>query len=360
MKAKGGVILVVAVMFLLGLALSIWLILQTGLGAIVTAFQEASWWTISGYVLISVLIAVGLTVKWRVVLDAYGISLPFYTLFAYRLIGFAVQYVTPAAHVGGEPVRALLLDKQGIPLKVGFATAIVDRSIELLFNVVFFFIGALIIVNTAAFPLRERLLAVVLSLILVSAASILVANIIGKRRVLVPLCERLGMARFRKWRSWRHAVNEMELLIEHFYANRRRHFNAAVVVNILLWVLMYFEYKFALFILGYNADLLSIFVFLTGVGIAYSIPVPAALGVLELGQITAATLLGVSPAIALALALVVRSRDILWAITGIVLTLFLHLNVFRLLERSQRAAKEYNFAMLQVELRGLRREQKSI
>ncbi len=341
-----------------GLSLGLVLFWRVGFWSVVEVLEAASGELIAAYLGVSIAIALALTWKWRIVLDAYDVKLPFYTLFIYRLIGFAVSYVTPTAHVGGEPVRALLLSKQGIPLKLSFATAIVDRSIELLFNILFFFIGALVIVNVASLPLVERVFTLLLSLVVLLLAGVLVFHLIGKRQVLVPLCEALGARRLRRWPQWRSALNEMELLIEHFYTNRRRHFFLAVFVNALLWVLMYAEYKIALLLLGYDAGVFSIFIFLTGVGIAYSIPIPAALGVLELGQVTATALLKVSPAIALGLSAIIRGRDILWALTGIILLGAFHQNVFNLYTKSQEAAKENNFAVLKLELRALRHEQK--
>ncbi|RME31849.1 UPF0104 family protein [Candidatus Woesearchaeota archaeon] len=341
-----------------GLAVGTLLFWRVGFTPVLDAFSSASGGLILAYLGVSIAIALALTWKWRIILDAYDAKLPFYTLFIYRLIGFAVSYVTPTAHVGGEPVRALLLTKQGIPLKLSFATAIVDRSIEVLFNILFFFIGALIIVNMASVPLMERAFTFLLSLIILVLATVLVFHIVGKRRVLVPLCEALGATRLQRWPQWRDALNEMELLIEHFYANRKKQFFQALTVNTLLWVLMYFEYKIALLLLGYDAGVLSIFVFLTGVGIAYSIPIPAALGVLELGQVTAAALLHVSPAIALALSAIIRARDIIWTLIGITLLGAFHQNFFHLYEKSQQAARENNFAVLKLELRVLRNEQK--
>ncbi len=338
-----------------GLVLTVALVWGIGVQEVLATFLNAKWYLIIGYLLVSIAIAIGVTYKWGIALDAYGVKLPFSTLFIFRLIGFAVGYVTPMAHVGGEPVRALLVGKQGIPYKVSFSAVIVDKMLELMFNIAIFFIGALIIANAADFPLVARATIFVLSLILVVAASIFTYNVFKKKKVFVPILKFLRFHKRKNWKSLSKSVNEVELLIEHFYANRKRHFHRSLLVNAILWALMFMEYKFALLILGYDANIFGIFLFLTGVGIAYSIPIPAALGVLELGQISAGALLGIKAAVGVALAFLIRIRDILWTIVGLILLAIFHLNIFNLYKKSRDAAAKYNFKHLHPELRTLYR-----
>jgi len=336
-----------------GLMLSLLLLWGVGARNVFETFLHASVWLILSYVAVSITVAVGVTYKWHIVLDAYDVHMPFMTLFIFRLIGFAVSYVTPTAHVGGEPVRALLVHRHGIPLKVSFSAVLVDKILEIMFNIGIFFIGALIIINTNSFPLMARATIFVLSLILVMVASVFAYNIVKRKKVFVPLLQRLGFAKLKNWPKMKESANEFELLIEHFYANRKRHFQHSMIVNAVLWALMFIEYKFALLILGYNASPFGIFLFLTGVGIAYSIPIPAGLGVLELGQISAGKLLGLGGAIGVALAFLVRIRDIIWTITGLILLGVFHLDLFKLYTKSQEAGKKYSMEHLHLELSSL-------
>lgn len=335
----------------IGLAVSVAIIWGVGVNQVFDAFRHAGWLVIAAYLAVSVLILVGLTVRWSVTLDAYGVRLPFYTLFIYRLIGFSVAYFTPSAHVGGEPTRALLLEKQGIPLKVGLSSAVADKSLELIFNIAMFFLGSLIIASATGFPLIARVCLVLLAIMALGFVALFAYNVFGDKRLLVPCLRFLGFHRLRRWPRLKRSAADIEELISHFYTSKYRHFRRAVFINACLWVLMFLEYKFALLILGYDANLFSILVFLTGVGIAYAIPVPAALGVLELGQLSAGALLGAPPAIGIALAFVVRVRDILWALVGAALLAVFHLNAFNLYARSVVAAQKYNFERFSLELR---------
>ncbi|MBR9693297.1 flippase-like domain-containing protein [Candidatus Woesearchaeota archaeon] len=336
-----------------GLALSIILVWGVGAEEILATFLHAKWYLILAYLTTSIAIAIAVTKKWAVALDAYGVRLPFGTLFIYRLIGFAVGYVTPTAHVGGEPVRAMLVGQDGIPYKISFSAVIVDKLIELMFNLSVFFLGALIIANSSSFPIVARVSIFIISLILIIAATLFTYQVFKKKKIFVPLLKFLRFNKRKNWAKIKKTANDMELLIEFFYAKRKKHFHKSILLNAILWCLMFAEYKVALLILGYDASLFGIFLFLTGVGIAYSIPIPAALGVLELGQISAGALLGLNAAIGVALAFLIRIRDLAWTIIGLVMLGFYHLNIFNLYDKSRAAAKKYNFDKLHPEMRSV-------
>ena len=105
---------------------------------------------------------------------------------------------------------------------------------------------------------------------------------------------------------------------------------------LVLWVLMFLEYRFALLIFGHSATPLQVFLILTGVGIAYSIPIPAAMGILELGQISAAKVLDLSNAAAVALSFLIRARDLVWTAIGLI---FLAIYEFDFAKLTRRRAK---------------------
>jgi uncharacterized protein (TIRG00374 family) len=102
-----------------------------------------------------------------------------------------------------------------------------------------------------------------------------------------------------------------------FLKKNRKEVFISFLISLFLWVLMFVEYKFALKILGYDAGFNEIFIILAFVSIAYLIPVPAALGVLEISQISAFSLLGIRPSTAIALSFLVRARDLVWCLIGI-------------------------------------------
>lgn len=345
MKLTGkGVAWTIFTSVLLGIILSSMALWQTGILELKNILTHINWVWLKYYLVVSLFIAIFLAIKWRLVLKSYGFKLPLHTLFIYRLIGFAVSYITPVAHVGGEPVRALLLHKHKVPLKVAFSASIVDRSIEILFNLMAFFIGSLIILNSTQFPRVARISIFMISLIAVSIVSIITFLVLNKQKIFSKILKPF----FKKKDSWQQIKNnadEVEALIEAFY-KKKSYFLRSLLINIFLWILMFLEYKFALLMLGYDSGFFAIFLFLTGIGVAYSIPIPAAFGVLELGQISVSKILSISTAIGFGLAIIVRIRDLLWTISGLILVIFYRLNAFNLFKRSQVYAEKYNFQNL--------------
>ncbi|RPJ51171.1 MAG: hypothetical protein EHM21_03310, partial [Chloroflexi bacterium] len=93
----------------------------------------------------------------------------------------------------------------------------------------------------------------------------------------------------------------------------------AVVIGVagLTWLVMIFEFWLSLYFLGISASLAQAVTALTAARLAFLVPVPAGLGSLETGQALAAGLLGWNPAVGIALSLLIRARDVFFALIGL-------------------------------------------
>jgi uncharacterized membrane protein YbhN (UPF0104 family) len=69
--------------------------------------------------------------------------------------------------------------------------------------------------------------------------------------------------------------------------------------------------------LGLHLSLPQVMLALTAARLAFLLPVPAGLGSLEAGQVLAMGLLGVNPAVAISLSLVIRARDLFFGGAGL-------------------------------------------
>jgi uncharacterized membrane protein YbhN (UPF0104 family) len=85
---------------------------------------------------------------------------------------------------------------------------------------------------------------------------------------------------------------------------------------------MFIEFKLAMLIFGFDANLLQIFLTFSVVGAAYIIPVPFAMGTLEGGQVALFNAIKLNPAIGLGIGLLTRVRDSLTAGTGLVIATY--------------------------------------
>jgi hypothetical protein len=83
------------------------------------------------------------------------------------------------------------------------------------------------------------------------------------------------------------------------------------------------EYKILLLMLGINASIGVVFMVFSVVGIAFLVPVPMGLGSLEALQAGLFSVLGIGSASGIGLAMITRARDLLWVLTGVILSLYL-------------------------------------
>jgi len=290
---------------------------QVGSGNVFRLLSYGIWEYLVLYLLASVLIATFLTLKWSVVLHAQGAHVPFGRLFAYRLVGYSVNYLTPTMHVGSEPIRAYLLKREGIPTHKAVSNVIIDKSVELLTDVLFFVIGALVIVNSVAVSELAKTITLAVSLLLTLIMGGFFIGVLARGSMFVWIFRKLRLNRFKRLRGAERSLRAVERGVEDFYRKRPRHFLALIGLMVVLWGLMWLEYWSLLRFLGHAASPLQILLILTGVGIAYSLPVPAAMGTLELGQISAAKVLKLGSVTGVTLSVIIRTRDLLWTALGL-------------------------------------------
>ena len=258
------------------------------------------------------------TLRWSIILKSQGCKVPFQKLFVYKLAGFAVSYVTPAAHMGGEPVRAYLLNKNhNIEFKKSLSSVVIDKSLYLSLNGFFACITILIIL--ANFTVSERTEALMIFSFFAMAAAIYAFYYLTlNEKGFFTTCFRLlGLSKWKLTKKYEKDIKDMESHLIYFFKYNKKAFLNAFLTFLLVWVLMFVEFKLALLLLGYDASFAAIFIFFSFVGLAYIIPVPAALGALEFGQSSASAILRISSGIGLALSIVIRGRDMIWVFLGL-------------------------------------------
>src|SRR5574340_1534804 len=95
-------------LLLLGIALCVLLVAHVGVAQIWRDLSLMGW-SLLGIVLLEFGVDVLNTIGWRYTFPIEERRIPFGSLFLARLAGTAFNQVLPAASVGGEPIKALLL-----------------------------------------------------------------------------------------------------------------------------------------------------------------------------------------------------------------------------------------------------------
>lgn len=309
-------------LLLVGLALFGWLVAAAGPAEIFGAIVRMQWGIAAVLGFYLVILA----------MDTWGWHFAFVTgrpracrwrdLFAVRLAGEAINYVTPMATLGGEPLKADLL-KRGwrLPLTEGAASLVVAKTAITVALALFVFSGLVIAWTIGQLPTSlNRFVAVTLALF----AALLVAFVATQQAGFFR-----WMAGWLRWMPglrqaiairW-HRIVELDISLARFY--RRADFRIvwSVLFHLLGWIAGVVEIYLILRLLGLQAALWQAWIiesFWQLIRMA-SFLVPAAVGAQEGGIVLVAAGFGIAAPLALAVSLVRRIRELVWTGVGLAL-----------------------------------------
>ena len=224
-----------------------------------------------------------------------------------------MTYFTPGPQFGGEPLQVRLLQKrQNIPTTTAVASVTLDKLIELLINFSFLLVGVVVVLFSGVLTGGSQIELLFLPLgLLVLPSGYLLA--LWRDRGPVSWMSAKLAGRFvgsPRLKNIDLVVRTAESQVAEFCRENPRALLAAALLTVLLWGLMVFEFSLMLRFLGVQVSLMKVLIALTAVRIAFLLPLPAGLGMLEAGQVLAMGLIGVNPAIGVSLSLLIRLRDI--------------------------------------------------
>jgi len=137
------------------LGLLIMLVIYFSIDNILVPFKAAPWSLLLAYVFVVLLIHSLQTIRWQVILKTTGHKLGFGKLFVYRIMGYSLNYITPSAHIGGEPLKAAMLKENNVPYTDGVSSLFINKVLEVFTDGFFAFAGLMIILISFALPKEE-------------------------------------------------------------------------------------------------------------------------------------------------------------------------------------------------------------
>lgn len=294
---------------------------------VLQTYLNAKWYYVLAYFITSIITMLILAVKWQLITARLDQNVSFFKILQYRFASFAVQYILPTAGLSSDPIRGLLLKREGLKFKEGIASVLIDRTIEYMINVVFYGIGIVVIFYIFRYKANTAFFLILLAVILLYAVILSFINYFNGKRFLSVWLTRLKLDKVKGITKFKSSLQDTEDLMLIFYKGSKLPFIIIASLDICVWILLGLEYKFALLILGVNASALGIILVLVFVGVSHILPIPGGLGVLEVGQISASKLLNLEPSIGVALSFFVRIRDIIWTSIGIAILSYYGINI---------------------------------
>lgn len=266
-----------------------------------------------------------MSARWWLLLKTLGTPISLLRASLYRNAANAISYITPGPHFGGEPFLVYILRKRhGIPVSSAATSVIIDRLLELLASILILTICLLYLLGAELGPFTDSRELIIIILVLTGFISILSALFRGKRplsRLLVFL-NRLKVCSFSKQPHTPDSLLEIilkgETIAEQLFREHRLQFISANLLSIVHWLGIFAEFWLMAFFLGFPLSFLQLITVVAAARLAFFTPLPAGIGVLESALPYVTATLGLGSSLGIGLCLIIRFRDILFSLTGVV------------------------------------------
>jgi len=302
----------------LGLLLLAALVYQAGPRRLAMHVRTLGWWApviLVPYAIASAFDAAG----WRATFLRRPPRLTL--LYVVRLIGEAVNNVTPTAYLGGEPVKAYVLERFGVPLADGTTSVILAKTALTIAQIAFVILGiALLLARRGATWTTIPLLLVLLA----CGAGVTALLVRWQRRGLVASIAR-GVARIFPRAGitarLRARATDVDAQLRAFYEARGGAAVSAVVLHLLGWIAGAAEVFAIMALIGRPVTWMDAVIIeaLAQPTRLLGIVVPATVGVQEACGMLIFGLLGLAPELGLTLMLLKRVREIAYSLVGLAL-----------------------------------------
>ena len=270
--------------------------------------------------------------KWKTIIGkTKDKGLKFSKIFLARWAGFGVSFVTPAALLGGEPVRFLIL-KQGSKLETSkiISSIILDKLLFVFAGACYFFTGIFFLL--IYLDLSWLMLAVGLGILLAAMIAFWLllrkARKISKEKGLsLTIVERLYLNKLKIIKKNQAALGAIEAEMRKFFRSSR--LPKVLVMSFMEVSIVVFGCWLILFFAGLTLEIPKLFAIKSMSDLSYSLPFPAALGTLEISQAFVFGVLGFSLAMGVAFSLVLRGLNLAIALLGLLILSWLQIKFFK-------------------------------
>ncbi len=304
--------------FLAGFFIFFIFLYKTGGEAILLLLNKINFFYLFIYLILTSSFFIFAALRWQVILNAYKDvrekKICFFRLLKQTIAGYAVAYITPSVRLGGEPLRAYMLKKEeGINLKTGASSIVIDKFVELAGTALFGVLGLILLLTIPGISLSLKI--ILLCLILFTFIFLFVIyyrTVLGKG-VFSSLFDLFNSGSLDQFIN---AVKGMEKKMEEFFKNYKKRFFLSFMFYFAYGLTAVIEMKFLFLSFGVNASIFEIALSLIILGLVNFIPVPAALGFLEAGQSSLFEILQGQGSVGFALSLLLRARSLIFVGLG--------------------------------------------
>ncbi len=307
----------------IAIAFYLWFLAHFGPRQVFGYVRMAGWGLILT-VSLETLARVANTLGWRVTIEDYPPGLSFIELFAARISGEAVDYVTPSAQLGGQFVMALAV-RNKLRMPVGLATVVIAALAEAIGQIGFISIALIVALHLVPIPADVYWTIVSgFGLAVSFAAGFFVVQMKRPFSHLMRVLAKFDL-RSINTAEIRDSADEADEVLLDFYARHRTRFAISCLFYVLAWGLGPIEIYILLRLLHQPASL-QIALLVEAVGLLIeraTFLIPAKLVSQEGGKALILAMLGYPAGIGFAVGFLRRIKEMLWVLFGI-LALMIH------------------------------------
>ncbi|MBM3257910.1 MAG: flippase-like domain-containing protein [Candidatus Nealsonbacteria bacterium] len=305
-------VLLFTLSFLIGIILFVWVLKIVGWQEIKNAMLVFTGWQGLVILLITFLMAVFGTWKWKEILDGKGQKVSFSELWKIYLATFSIRLLAPIIIVGAEIFQGYILKKrETVPWPQGMASVILDRILEWTVNLIVILSGAVFFLFTIGIPpINLFIFTGIILAFFIAAISFFYVKAFKKQSMTKIFGKFLN-------NGLDNHLFEIEQEIFSFFKPRQKNMWKVFALNVVRSGLMLFRTWLLIFFLGSNIGILPSMSVLGFTYLAMIVPIPTSLGSHEAIQTFAFNCLDLKAAAATAFTMIIRGADLMVALLGI-------------------------------------------
>ena len=215
----------------------------------------------------------------------------------------------------------------------------IDKIIDTTTCGILFIIGAFLVSLRYALPRNTEILMIIAGVIFIIIIGLFYYRMLRDKHFFLNIFRffRLDRTQNKTLKNIEQKIEDIELIMIQFYKHDKKRFILSIFITLLSWAVMFVEYKLATTLLGLNLGFVELFFIITFIGLAVLFPIPMAVGVLEAGQVSAFGIIGIAGGAGVALAFLVRMKDFLWGVLGMVLLAMYGFDIQNTIKRKYRS-----------------------
>lgn len=310
------------ILFLVGIAIFIYLVLDFGLNNILINLQKTGWYFIP-VIGIWAFVYLFNTFAWQLIIGNGKSQIPFHKILSITISGFALNYITPSVAVGGEPYRIAVL-KNLIGTSKAVSVTLLYTMIHIMSSFVFWILIILLALFSVPLSVANK---IILIFILIIFSAIVyffitrhkkgVAKALINFTLKIPYIKKITT----KYANKSESIEKIDEQITELYLKRRKNFYQALswetfarivasVENLFILKAIGINITFseALYINAVSSFIINIFFFM-----------PLELGSREGGLVLVLKTIKISSSLGIYLGLVNRIRELFWVLVGLIL-----------------------------------------